>query len=268
MRFKLPNSNETFSYYLPNEKLRQYISYYSVQHNSFSSISPLFIPDLGGSIIISFGLKDLSMIVWGPYNQLTGIESKTEGVLLQFFIEFQPGGLSRFIHPSCQELLNKKISLSEIDNEMYLSLRQIFERNLFVEEEIITSLNRYFIRLLDTQRDFFINGRSILYALQEFKTSGTMTELSKNVNYSTRHINRYLTALTGVSGKEYIKIKRFNEAVKHLKASESSIERIADGLCYYDTAHFIHDFSQLSGVSPMLFRKNKSGFYNESLKVF
>ncbi|WMJ84818.1 helix-turn-helix domain-containing protein [Oscillospiraceae bacterium LTW-04] len=268
MSLKLPNSDESFSYYLPHKKLYQYISYYSIQHNSFSSISPVFIPDLGGSIIISLGRKGFDMVVWGPFNRLTAIENGPKDISVQFFIEFQPGGLSRFILPNSQEILNKKVSLRELDNDFHFSLRQIFERNFHSADQIIFCLDHFFLNLLDKRRDYLVNGRNILCSLQDFMAMGTMEDLSKDVHYSTRHINRYLNTLTGVSGKEYMKIKRFNKAVRLLKESNSTIEQISDSLCYYDTAHFIHDFSHLSEISPMLFRENKSDFYNETLKIF
>lgn len=146
MNIQLLKSDEVFSYYLPHKQLYPYITYYSIQYKSFSTIAPLFIPDLGGSIII------------------------------------------------------------------------------------------------------------------------TINDLSNDVHYSTRHINRYLNALTGVSGKSYIRIKRFNKAVEMLKKSNCSIEQIALSLGYFDAAHFVNNFLKPSGLSPTQYRKNMSGFYNDALK--
>lgn len=268
MNSEILTGNTAFSYYLPHEALRRYISYYSIQHNSFSSISPLFMPDLGGSIIISLGRAGFDMIVWGPFNRLTAIENEPKDVSAQFFIEFQPGGLSRFVFPNCQELLNRKVALWELDDWLYSSLRQVFEQNHHTTEKIIPALDNYFLKLLDKRRDFFVDGRSILYVLHDFEMDGTVNDLSNEVHYSARHINRYLNALTGVSGKGYMKIKRFNKAVEMLKENRGTIEQVADRLCYYDAAHFVHDFSQLSGMPPGLFRENESDFYNETLKDF
>jgi hypothetical protein len=50
---------------------------------------------LGGSIIVSRYRRDLKLTVWGSFNKLTGIESDLDEITTRYFIEFQPGGLSR-----------------------------------------------------------------------------------------------------------------------------------------------------------------------------
>jgi AraC-like DNA-binding protein len=132
----------------------------------------------------------------------------------------------------------------------------------------IANLDQFFLTLLDERREYYANGRSILRALQGSKPDSTMQALSSDVHYSQRHINRYLNAYAGVSGKEYLRLKRLSKAAGLLKEGGGTIEQIANRLCYYDAAHFVHDFSQLSGISPLLFRENKSGFYNETRKLF
>lgn len=266
MNIQLLKSDKVFSYYLPHKALSPYITYYSIQHKYFSTIAPLFIPDLGGSIIVSRSQKDLDMMVWGPFSQVTATENRPHDVLARYFIEFQPGGLSRLVYQNSKDVHNRKILLNEIDGNVYQSLRQVFEKNIDVDDALIFSIDKYFLDLLYERKDAFANGRNILCLLQEFGINRTMNDLSNEVHYSTRHINRYLNALTGVSGKTYIRIKRFNKAVEMLKKSNYSIEQIASSLGYFDAAHFVHDFMELSGLSPTQYRKNKSGFYNDVLK--
>jgi AraC-like DNA-binding protein len=266
--FKLPQNDEIFSYYLPRGELSPYIAYYSITKPCFalSSISPLFIPDLGGSLIISRYENDWGLVVWGPFNKLTGIEDSPRKVLAQYFIEFQPGGLSRLIYPNSKELLNQKIPTAEVDYEIHNALKTIFEQDKCEPDELVSFLDEYFWGLLENKRDIFENGRHILGVLQGFEHGRTMTDLSKETHYSARHINRYLNVLAGVSGKNYLRVKRFNNATRILKESKYSIEQAALQLNYYDPAHFVHDFTELAGLSPTLYRKNMSSFYNESSK--
>ena len=268
--FKLPQNDEIFSYYLPHSELSPYIAYYSITTTGvdLSSISPLFIPDLGGSIIISRYENDLGLVVWGPFNRLTGIEDCPRKTLAQYFVEFQPGGLSRLIYPNSNELLNQKIPVAEIDCGIHKTLNLIFEQSKLGAYELVSFLDEYFLRLLERRRGFFENGRHILSVLQDFAQGETMNDLSRETRYSTRHINRYLNALAGLSVKSYIRTKRFNNAARILKESACSVEQAAFLLGYYDAAHFIHDFTKLSGMSPSLYRKNMSGFYSETSKKF
>ena len=268
MDLSIPQSDEVFSYYPPHGELSPYIAYYSITkpHVALSSISPLFVPDLGGSLIISRYENDLGLIVWGPFNRLTGIEDNQRKVMAQYFIEFQPGGLSRLIYPNSSELLNRKIPLAEIDFDIHNALKLFFEQSNFVPSELISFLDIYFFGLLENKRDILENGRHILSVLQGFGQSGTLNDLSKETHYSARHINRYLNALAGVSGKNYTQVKRFNKATRILKESNCSVEQVAFSLDYYDTSHFIHDFTVFAGMSPNDYRKNMSDFYSESSK--
>jgi AraC-like DNA-binding protein len=268
MDLRIPKSDEVFSYYEPHVELSPYIAYYSVTKPcvALSSISPQFIPDLGGSLIVSRYENDLELIIWGPFNRLTGIADSPNKAVAQYFIEFQPGGLSRLIYPNSNELLNQKIPLAEIDFEVHSALKSAFEQSLPEPSTTVTLLDEYFLGLLKNKKDILESGRHILSVLQGFRQGWAINDLSKETHYSARHINRYLNALAGVSGKNYMRVKRFNKATRILKESTGTIEEAASMLDYYDTAHFVHDFTDIAGFSPSDYRKNVSDFYNESSK--
>jgi AraC-like DNA-binding protein len=69
----------------------------------------------------------------------------------------------------------------------------------------------------------------------------------------------------GVSGKKYLKIKRFRQSIEMLRTS-MTLEKIALKLGYFDTPHFIHEFMTISDFSPSNFRENMSDFYNDTMK--
>jgi AraC-like DNA-binding protein len=264
---KLPRSDEVFSYYLPCEELSSYVAYYSIQHKFFSAIAPLFVPDLGGSIIVSCGANFLDMSVWGPFDRLTVIENGPgAGILARYFIVFQPGGLSRLVYPNCNEMLNRKIPLTDISERMYRSFLRIFEKYRDVEK-IIMALGEYLLTLLHKE-DEFSSRRYILGLFQDFGVNMTTKRLSVETHYSPRQINRYMNIFAGLPGKSYIKIKRFNRASVLLKQSAFTVEHIAFSIGYYDASHFVHDFTEPVGLTPTLYRRSMSGFYNETLKKF
>ena len=268
MKLKLPPNDDTFSYYSPHTKLAQYIAYYSFTkpHAALSSISPIFIPDLGGSLIINHYEDDLNLIIWGPSDEPAKIKESRRQVVAQCFIEFHPSGLSRFVCPNSKELLNQQIAFAEVGCPTYTALKRVFEQDDLEPSKLVLLLDEYFLGLLE-KKDCFENGRHILSVLQGLKQGATMSDLSKETHYSTRHINRYLNALTGVSGKKYMRIKRVSKAAQVLKESACSIEHVATQLEYYDAAHFVRDFVEIVGTTPGLYQKNVSGYYNESSKL-
>jgi hypothetical protein len=62
--------NNGFSFFQPHKELQKYIAYYSVYKGKFFEKSPVFMPDLAGSIIIS-QCRDSIINLWRPYNKLT-----------------------------------------------------------------------------------------------------------------------------------------------------------------------------------------------------
>ncbi len=269
MKSRIPQNDEVFSYYTPHCELAPYIAYYSITrpHAVLSSISPIFLPELGGSIIVSRYENAIDLSVWGPFNRLTNTEDSPSGALVQYFIEFHPSGLSRLIYPNCSALLNRKISLDEIDRGISHALTPIFEAVNCEPCELVNALDRCFLGLLENRRDTFESGRPVLKALQAFEEGGTLKALSRDTHYSTRHINRYINALVGVPGKNYMLVKRFIRTAHLLKKSTCTLEFAASLLGYYDTAHLVHDFTRIAGLSPDTYRNNMSAFYNDFSKT-
>jgi len=87
-----------------------------------------------------------------------------------------------------------------------------------------------------------------------YTTNGAITvkELSEQVFWSSRQINRYFNQQFGISLKAYCNILRFR----------ASLEHIAEGKLYpeedfFDQNHFIKEVKKYSGVVPKELSKNK-----------
>lgn len=264
---RLAKSDEAFSYYLPHEALSSYVAYYSMQHVFSAQIAPLFTPDLGGSVVMNCHAGGATARLWGPFDELTAVDDDPALVVQsRCFVEFQPGGLSRLIYPDSRELLNRKIDLGVLDRGLELHLAEAVEVSEGSDEALVSALDECLLDRLAEHRDRLARGRGLLGALQNLPVVGTVADLARDAHYSSRHINRYLHALTGVSGKAYLRIRRLGRGAEMLKRSDRTVEGIALSLGYYDTAHFVHDFVMYAGLSPTNYRKKLSGFYNDSLK--
>lgn len=81
-------------------------------------------------------------------------------------------------------------------------------------------------------------------------------ELSEQIFWSQRQINRYFNQQYGLSLKAYCKILRFQASLPHIKKG-----MLYPQLNYTDQSHFIKEIKQLSGVSPKeLFRNQNDRF--------
>ncbi|WP_242977225.1 AraC family transcriptional regulator [Clostridium botulinum] len=65
----------------------------------------------------------------------------------------------------------------------------------------------------------------------------------------------------------FSRLVRVNHSINIFKKIDyKSCLNIAQILGYFDQSHFIRDFKQICDVSPKLFLKNMSDFYNEPFK--
>ncbi|WP_412467932.1 DUF6597 domain-containing transcriptional factor [Pedobacter sp. KLB.chiD] len=85
------------------------------------------------------------------------------------------------------------------------------------------------------------------------KGTTTVKELSEQVGWSSRQINRYFNNWFGVSLKSYLNIIRFSNSLKQLKNGDFYPE-----LNYGDQSHFIREVKKFSGVKPTILNKNKN----------
>jgi AraC-like DNA-binding protein len=71
------------------------------------------------------------------------------------------------------------------------------------------------------------------------------------LNISERQFERRFTQTVGLSPHLYIRVKRFNEAIRLIKTRK--FERLTDiayALNFYDQSHFIRDIKAFSGITP------------------
>lgn len=88
-------------------------------------------------------------------------------------------------------------------------------------------------------------------------------QLSDEIGYSQKHFIDLFRQHVGVTPKQYLKIMRFQKAMRALESSQMipwSSLALESG--YYDQAHFIHDFKHFSGFTPNEYMKRKSSTLN------
>lgn len=88
-----------------------------------------------------------------------------------------------------------------------------------------------------------------------YESNGAMSvkELSENVYWTSRQINRYFTQQYGLSLKAYCNILRFRASFKQIKDGNLFPEQN-----FADQSHFIREIKKLSGVAPKEFLRNKN----------
>lgn len=80
----------------------------------------------------------------------------------------------------------------------------------------------------------------------------TVDDLARKYNLSTRQFNRKFKEYSGFNPKLYMRLMRFNRAVK-LYAYSKSLSEVAYECGYYDQSHFIHEVKEFTGYHPSFY---------------
>jgi AraC-like DNA-binding protein len=98
-------------------------------------------------------------------------------------------------------------------------------------------------------RDYLIE--ESLHLIHKNSVSITIRHLLDSLNISERQFARRFSQTVGVTPHFYIRVKRFNEAIRLMKAAHfQTLTDIAHALNFHDQSHFIRDFKAFSGTTP------------------
>ena len=87
--------------------------------------------------------------------------------------------------------------------------------------------------------------------------------MNEKIGYSQKHFTQMFRKQVGVTPKSFLKIMRFQKAVRHIDAAtDVDWGEIALASGFYDQAHFIHDFKHFSGFTPEQYAQIHTNYQN------
>ena len=97
--------------------------------------------------------------------------------------------------------------------------------------------------------------------------SMTVAEVARGAGLTPRTLERGFARSVGISPKQYSRIVRLVAAVGRLSRGEvPSWSLLAEGLGYYDQAHFSRDFKVFTGQTPRAFVSRPTAFTHEIIE--
>jgi AraC-like DNA-binding protein len=91
----------------------------------------------------------------------------------------------------------------------------------------------------------------------------SIAKMNEKIGYSQKHFAEIFRKQVGVTPKSYLKIMRFQKAVKTIDAASAIDWREIALTCgFYDQAHFIHDFKHFSGFTPEHYARIHTNYQN------
>ncbi len=246
-----------------NPILKKYIEYYNTitgngqTPHTFTSIPEgkcglVFMLRGSASYIQSSCIEKFNQSVfWGLLDAPVLVQMSPN--IQTFSVVFRPGMAGCFVPRSMEDKTGRPIPLNFIYNK----------NTNFITEQLAEEKNSYKkIQLLESflLNQLNINNNRILKSLELISGSlqfQSLTNISEQLNISSRRFRMEFRAHCGISPKRLMRILRFRKALYSVPNFRQNLTAFALNLGYYDQAHFCREFKILSGCSP------KEYFYNE-----
>jgi AraC-like DNA-binding protein len=177
-----------------------------------------------------------------------------------FSVRFHPDGFMPFATIPIRDMDNKAVALAELFGkdgqaiaEQVLNAGATTDRIRLVEEFLISRLtdSKVIDRVVQSTVDIILTANGQL----------SVNELTARLNVNRRQLERKFSAAIGLSPKQLSRVIRLQATLKMLLNNQfTSLTALAYEGEYYDQAHFIKDFKELTGLTP-------KEFYGDHLKM-
>jgi AraC-like DNA-binding protein len=172
-----------------------------------------------------------------------------------FGIRLQPHMVKSLLGIMPSELNNIIVDLSLIKPEFRIIWEQLSEAPSFDERvQIIETIFPILIQP-DCIRTQKLSNLFMSNSIQDFQSLDNLTE---QVYYSSRHLNRKSQSIFGLSAEELIIYKKFLHSVNLMHAEKTTLTDIAYRSGFYDQSHFCRIFKSYTGITAKEYKNNKS----------
>lgn len=166
---------------------------------------------------------------------------------------FHPDGFVPVASMPISEMENKAVALKELFGEEGNQLEiQVMSSETSLSR--VHQIEGFFLQKLTSPETLERLIRSGIELLNKFNGQVSVADLAALLNTNRRQLERKFSTSVGISPKQLSKIIRLQSALKMLEQKQfSSLTSLAYANGYFDQAHFIKDFKELTGMSPKKF---------------
>lgn len=222
------------------------------------------LPTATAEIIVA--LDDVPMPVWersersppqtfrdalvsGPRSSFIVIDNPARSTFAG--IHFLPGGALPFFDLPVDEIRGLHVPLGDLWGRAAAELRE----RLLEVRTVPARMDAMEAFLRDRVRGGLWRHVGVRAALRLFGGGGSappVAEVVDRVGMSHRAFAARFRAEVGLPPKLYCRVRRFQEVVRRVAAGAPlDWSRVALDCGYYDQPHFIHDFREFSGLTPL-----------------
>lgn len=256
----------------PSDDLKAFVKCYWTLEGSKEKIPErqAIVPDCCMEMIFHYGdlykqyLEDGNSIIQPKcfvIGQLTKpLEIEATGKTGIFSVRFHPDGFLPLATIPIKEMENMAVTLDRLFGKDGRDIEQKILAHIPASERIKYIEEFLLRRLTDIQTiDHVV--KSTVEIVLTANGQLSINELSRLTNVNRRQLERKFSSAIGLSPKQLSKTIRLQAALKIMLNKEfKNLTDLAYENQYYDQAHFIKDFKELTGFTP-------KEFYGSSLKM-
>jgi len=233
------------------------------------NVSPNALPGIvfqhrdGGSAIENIvtpsgSFSPPTLFLYGPGIE-TSVMHYKKGAYTTTQVILKPHALQSLLGIDASELMNGHAELNQFSSEdLNPQLLEASDR-----ERVSILLN--FLAAKSRQaktRDPLVE-ESLRLIHRDIRTV-TVKHLLEELYISERQFERRFSQTVGIPPRSYIRVKRFNEAVRLMKTGEyQRLTDIAYALNFHDQSHFIRELKALSGMTPKNIAQQAGNFQEQ-----
>lgn len=200
-----------------------------------------------------------TLFLYGPgiepsvMNYVKGSYTTTQVIL-------KPFALKTLLSLNASALTNGLVELNEFSAEDLNA--QMMDAK--ADQERIALLTSFLLAKLKQAKTRDTLVEESLRLIHKHIGSVTVNYLLDHLNISERQFERRFSQVVGISPHSYIRVKRFNEAIRLMKTGQfQRLTDLAYILNYHDQSHFIHDIKAFSGITPKIISQKAENFHDQ-----
>jgi AraC-like DNA-binding protein len=256
----------------PSSDLLPYIREYIILNNRGTNIrmpSGKYLPGPGGGMVFNFGVSarvvdDQEVVllprnfVYGPRNRFLYLQPAEEFDIV--VVKFNPMGIY-----FCSGISPQVVSchgIAELESEDSKELIERLSADQTIEDRIY-HLETFFRRNIQrsAKAPGYASIDSIVSRIIDSKGCEKLQAICTSKDLDIRTFRRQFTQLMGVPPKIFCRIIRINSIIDEMTATpDPDMNDLIFKYGYYDQAHFINDFRNIVGETPLAFRTKDRNF--------
>lgn len=160
-------------------------------------------------------------------------------------VHFRPGGAVPFLDGPSSDLENACVGLAEIWGRDGAALHARLIEATSVRQRI-TLVEEFLLARMRLRH----RGLTAVLAAVERDPSMRVADAGAQVGLSPKRLIALFRAEVGVTPKTYLRIRRFQAALRRLDTGAERGAEIAAELGYFDQAHFVREFRSFTAMTP------------------